>query len=170
MQHGGLVLLRAGGDDEVGDWYSVVAGARELALCRPGDCQCLGVDAQLVERVKLGAELLVGAGGARAVENLQARDQTEARLPALGSGSTPRASADLSGSSHRFAGPRATPRLVGEQTICVDQCRDSPEGSAHALVALVGVELGLDEAARRVRPVARWTSNSLRSVTSGQRC
>jgi hypothetical protein len=58
VQYSRLMLLCAGGDQEVWDRHAVLPDRGELALRRASDLDRLHVDAQLVQRVELGLELL----------------------------------------------------------------------------------------------------------------
>src|SRR4051794_3737623 len=74
------MLVRAGRDQQVGDRDAVQAPRRELPLSRSRDTERLGVRPKLVKALQLVLDSLEVARGARAVEELEPRDRTEARL------------------------------------------------------------------------------------------
>ncbi len=75
MENGGLMLLGAGGDQEVGDRETVAALPRELSMSSHGDRNGLGVHAQLTERGEILLYLLVLFGRTGTVEHLQPHDR-----------------------------------------------------------------------------------------------
>ncbi len=80
VEDGGVVLLRAGGDEQIGYRHTVLASRAELSLGCAGDRNGLGIDAQLVHGAELGVELLEGLRRASAVEHLELRDRAQARV------------------------------------------------------------------------------------------
>lgn len=83
MQDGGLMLLGAGGDQEVRDRNTVAALLSELSMSSDGDRNRLGVYAQLTERGEERLDLLVLLRRTGAVEHLQAHDRAQANLSKL---------------------------------------------------------------------------------------
>ena len=60
VEHGRLVLLGARGDQEIWDRYAMLTVCRELTLSGQRGRDRLGVHAELMKRVKLDLELLIG--------------------------------------------------------------------------------------------------------------
>ncbi len=75
------MLLAARGDQEVWDRYAMLTPCRELTLSGQRGRDRLGVNSELIERVELDLELLVGTSRAGALEHLESRDRTQTRLP-----------------------------------------------------------------------------------------
>ena len=61
VEHGRLVLVGACGDQEIRDRYTMLTVSRQLTLSGQRDRDRLGVHSELMERVELDLELLVGA-------------------------------------------------------------------------------------------------------------
>jgi hypothetical protein len=81
VEDGRLVLVRARRDQEIGDRCAMLTVCREFTLSGQRGRNGLGVHLELMERVKLDLELLVGTSAAGAVEHLESRDRAQARLP-----------------------------------------------------------------------------------------
>src|SRR5205807_5445305 len=71
VEHARLVLVGARGDQKVWNRHAMLTVCRELTLSGQRDCDRLGVHSELMERVKLDLELLVGPSRAGAVEHLE---------------------------------------------------------------------------------------------------